>query len=445
MSSFPCSAILVDGFEGVNLIAAGSIFREHSAGVAGKMRATGLAGNSMQRRQVAFLYLNLGHFLDHLFMLIFASVAALQLTTTWGLSYAQLVPYATPGFIAFGVGAIAAGWIADKWSREGMIVIFFIGIGISAILTGFADSPIQIAIGLTLIGICAAIYHPVGLALVVEGRARTGIPLAINGIFGNMGVASAALLTGVLIDLLGWRSAFFVPGVLSIAIGIGYWLFVFNTRTDIDAGAAPAASAANPAAAAKPVTRGDLQRVFAIIFFTTALGGLIFQSTTFALPKVFAERLGDLAGSASLVGGYAFMVFTLAALAQLLIGYLVDRHSIRAVFALVALFQALFFFVMIQLEGVAALLVAFAFMFVVFGQIPINDVLVGRMARSEWRSRAYALRYLITFSVMASAVPLIGWVHGNWGFERLFVILAVSAMFIFAATLFLPRSRSHAL
>ncbi|MDH3450725.1 MAG: MFS transporter, partial [Gammaproteobacteria bacterium] len=181
-----------------------------------------------------------------------------------------------------------------------------------------------------------------------------------------------------------------------------------------------------------------LVRVFAIIFFTTALGGLIFQSTTFALPKIFAERLVEIAGTATAVGWYAFLVFSLAALAQLLIGFLVDRHSIRLVFATVAMLQAVFFFIMTQLSGFAALLVGVAFMFAVFGQIPINDVLVGRMARSEWRSRAYALRYVVTFSVMASAVPLIAWVHGSWGFERLFQILGVAAASIFAATLLLP-------
>ena len=52
------------------------------------------------------------------------------------------------------------------------------------------------AVYLILVGVFAAIYHPVGLALVVHDRQRTGVPLAINGIFGNMGVASAALITG---------------------------------------------------------------------------------------------------------------------------------------------------------------------------------------------------------------------------------------------------------
>jgi len=371
-------------------------------------------------------------------MLVFASVAALRLTSEWGMSYAALIPYATPGFVAFGVCAVLAGWIADKWSREGMIVIFFIGIGISSILAGLANTPIQIAVGLTLIGIFAAIYHPVGLAMVVQGRVRTGMPLAVNGVFGNLGVASAALLTGFLIDSAGWRSAFFVPGVISILLGLSYWIFVNGEkRTTVDTAET---GGTGTRVKTQAITRQVLLRVFAIIFFTTAIGGLIFQSTTFALPKIFAERLTEIADSATLVGWYAFLVFSLAALAQLVIGYLVDHHSVRTVFATVALLQAIFFYLMMHLDGMIALLVSIAFMFVVFGQIPINDVLVGRMARSEWRSRAYAFRYVVTFSVMASAVPFIGWIHANWGFARLFGVLAFAALMIFAATLLLPRA-----
>jgi MFS family permease len=317
-----------------------------------------------------------------------------------------------------------------------MLVVFFLGIGASSILASNADTPLQMSICLTLIGMFAAIYHPVGLAMVVHGLDKTGVPLAINGIFGNMGVASAALLTGFLVDSSGWRDAFIAPGVVSIVIGLLYFWFIRSGRTSV--AATPARSTAAGQTPGMP--RAALLRIFAIILFTTALGGLVFQSTTFSLPKVLDERLTDLASTATMVGWYAFLVFSVAAFAQLAVGYLVDNYSVRTVFASVAMLQAIFFFIMIGLTGVTALLVALAFMLVVFGQIPINDVLVGRIARSEWRSRAYALRYIVTFSVSASAIPMIAWIHGSWGFDTLFGVLAIAALVIFVATLCLPKA-----
>jgi MFS family permease len=286
----------------------------------------------------------------------------------------------------------------------------------------------------------AAIYHPVGIAMVVHGREKTGIPLAINGIFGNMGVASAALFTGFMIDYSGWREAFVWPGIVAVITGIVYAVFVHSGRAAKAEALRSGAAAKQAAAGTLLADRATLRRVFVIVLFSTAIGGLIFQSTTFALPKIFAERLQDLAVSATLIGRYAFIVFAVAAFAQLVVGYLVDHYSVRTVFAAVAGLQALFFVIMQQLTGVAALLVAIAFMLVVFGQIPINDVLIGRITKSEWRSRVYAVRYIVTFSVMASSVPLIAWLHTHGGFATLFLVLAGAAGLIFLAVLLLPRS-----
>ncbi len=395
----------------------------------------------MDRRRAEFLFLNVGHFLDHYFVLIFATVAALKLADEWGLSYGALIPYAAPGFVAFGVGAIPAGWLADKWSREGMMVVFFLGIGASSAITTFAGTPLQMGAGLTIIGLFAAIYHPVGLAMVVQGRARTGLPLAVNGVFGNMGVACAALVTGFLIDAVGWRSAFLLPGLLCVAIGAGYGWFVARGRAaSFQADASKAPTAVHSAT----TDRRILLRAFAVVLFTTATGGLIFQSTTFTLPKVFDEGLTGLAGSATAVGWYAFLVFSVAAVAQLVVGYFVDRHSLRRVFAVVAFLQMVFLGLMTQADGPMIVVVAIAFMLAVFGQIPINDVLVGRLARSEWRSRAFGLRYLVTFSVMASAVPLIAWLHLTGGFDAVFATMAVAAAAILSAVFLLPSAKQLA-
>jgi len=261
----------------------------------------------MYNKNLRVLFLNAGHFLAHFFMLIFASLAALQLSIEWDITYASLIPYATPGFIAFGGCAIIAGWIADKWNREWMMVIFFIGIGLSSLLCALANSPFHIAISLTFIGIFAAIYHPVGLAMIVQEYDKTAFPIAINGVFGNMGVASAALITGFLIDNTGWRSAFWIPGLFSIMIGIFYFMLVIKNdkhQSDIRRSTTKVENEQ-----LLPIPGNTLKKVFGIIIFTTAIGGFIFQSTTFALPKIIEERLSDIVDTATMVGWYTVLIF----------------------------------------------------------------------------------------------------------------------------------------
>jgi MFS family permease len=406
----------------------------------------------MTRDRLYFLLLNIGHFLDHLFMLIFATVAALALHREWGVGYAELLAYATPGFFAFGLFALPAGWLADKWSRDGMMSVFFIGIGVASILTSFASSPIQISIGLFAIGVLGAIYHPVGLAIVTMKWRNTGMRIAMNGVWGNLGVASAALLTGYMIDHGDWRLAFVLPGIFSIAIGLAYMVLRWDDiRAEHRSSSAQAKTAAAPFA---PSHRSLLIRVSSIVFLTTAVSSIIFQSTTFALPKMFDERLQGLAEQlsngmnnlslfagndvATVVGGLAFLVFAVASMAQLIVGSLLDRFGPKRVFMTVALIQLIFFALMPGLTDVVAFAVALGFMLGAFGQIPINDFMIGKMASGPARARIYGIRYVVSFTVLAATLPLIAFVHSGWGFDRLFIILACAAAVILLAVSTLP-------
>lgn len=387
------------------------------------------------RERTHFLLLNVGHFMDHLFTLIFATVAALALHREWGLGYADLLKYATPGFFAFGVFALPAGWLADKWSRDGMMSVFFIGIGVASISTGFARTPFEIALGLFIIGMFAAIYHPVGLAIVVEKWKNTGMRIAVNGVWGNLGVASAALITGYFIDHGGWRTAFVVPGIASILVGIAYSVLRWPHITQPRARSERTATAQELPSDVKAM----LLRVSMIVFLTTAVSSIVFQSTTFALPKVFDERLSGLAISATALGQLAFLVFALASIGQLIVGHFLDRLGPRTVFMAAAALQVIFFMAMPGLVDVPALICALGFMLAAFGQIPINDYMIGRLADGEWRARIYGVRYVVSFTVLAAALPLIAFIYENWGFDALFRVLALSAAVILAAVSLLPQ------
>jgi len=408
--------------------------------------------NTVNRDRCYFLLLNIGHFLDHLFTLIFATVAALALHREWGVGYADLLVYATPGFFAFGVFALPAGWLADRWSRDGMMVVFFVGIGLSAIATSFAATPMHIGAGLFVIGMFAAIYHPVGLAIVTMTWRNTGMRIAANGVWGNLGVASAALITGYMIDNGGWRMAFIVPGFFSIITGMAYLTLRWEA-IGVDR-ATPKSTAQVSDTVQSPSYRTLLIRVSAIVFLTTAVSSIIFQSTTFALPKIFDERLQGLASQlatltgklgeeghgdvATIVGAMAFIVFAVASIAQIIVGSMLDRFGPRPVFMAVAVLQLVFFSLMPGLTDGVAFVVALGFMLGAFGQIPINDYMIGKMASGAYRARIYGIRYVVAFSVLAMSLPLIAFVYEYWGFDMLFRILAGAALLILCAVMALP-------
>lgn len=373
-------------------------------------------------------FLNLGHLLDHLAMLVFPT-AVVAIGREWGRPYAELLPLALGSFIAFGAFAIPAGWLADHWSRYKVMVVFFIGIGLALLATGLAQSPWQIAFGLTVVGAFAAIYHPVGIAMLVVSPEKMGKMLGWNGLWGNMGLAFAALLTGALVDSLGWRAAFFVPGALCVGAGV---LFLILVRD-------PGKVKKTSKSLGLHMDTRMLARVMAIMLIATACGGIIFNSTTISMPKVFDERLQSLTQTSFGVGALVAIVYTMAAFAQVLMGALIDRMELRRLMIAVGLIQIPMLFLAANLEGWWMLGAALLMMLAVFGQIPLNDAIVGKYVADEFRARVLGVRYVVSLGVAAVAVPLIAALHKTeGGFANVFMVLSVLASGIFVAAFFFP-------
>jgi MFS family permease len=390
----------------------------------------------VEQTRVAQLFLNLGHALDHLFMLIFPTVV-LAMAPEFGRSYSEMLPLSLGGFIMFGACSLPAGWLADRWSRRGMMVMFFVGIGAASMLTGLAGSTLQIGLGLTLIGVFGAIYHPVGIAMLVSGRDKVGRVLGVNGVYGNFGVALAALLAGALAYWISWRAAFLIPGALSVGIGIAFALLVPPV---------PNLGRASQREGGVVIGRNTLMRVFTILAIATMCSGVIFNATTVAMPKVFDERLTALTQTTLGIGVLVSLVYAFAAMAQLIVGYLIDRHSLRSVFVPVVALQVPLLFIAGSVDNYAMLLVALAMMFFIFGQIPINDAMVAAYTDEKWRSRAFAVRYVVSFGASACSVPLIASVYRMTGdFKYLFFVLAaISCVMLVAAICMPPQVQKRA-
>jgi MFS family permease len=382
------------------------------------------------RRIIGFI--NVGHMMDHMFMLIFPT-AVLSMQATFGRPYSELIALALGGFIAFGAGSFPAGWLGDRWSRRNMMAVFFFGIGVATFATAFAQTTTQLAIGLTAIGFFAAIYHPVGTAMLVSHAEKVGREIGVNGVWGNLGVAFAALVTGGISQWLGWRYAFRRPGVVAVVVGILYLALVPAEANQMKARAA--AQVRFPTAV--------VVRAFLVLALVTLAGGVVFNATTVALPKLIDERLPQLGGSTFGVGLLVCVVYVVGAMSQLVMGWAIDRQPLKVGFLAIAVFQAPLLAAAAFASGWLMVLVAVAMIFTIFGQVTFNDGMVARYASSDWRARVYAVRYLLSFGVSAVAIPLVAFMHAHGGFTALLEVLSLCSLLVLLGAALFPYRRDE--
>ena len=405
--------------------------------------------SAMTHDRLRFLFLNLGHAYAHLFMLLYVTVV-LVLEAQSGLDYGALLLPSTAGFVAFAAGTLPAGWLGDRCSKQGLLAVMFLGLGAASLLTALAGETWQIATGLAAIGLFAAIYHPIGIAMVAEDADRVGRALGVNGVWGNMGVAAAPLIAGSLGTVWGWRAVFAVPGAVALVTGLAFLLVLRH---------APKRRVRPTPPPARPVSPALIRRVFIFIPIASLFGGVIFSVLSVALPKILAEALAGGAaenaaenaaeissGALLSAGTLAAAIFAIAAFAQIVTGRGVDRWSPRGLMLILAGGQVLLFALLAQVAGWPVLLLGLLVMPLVFGEIPVHDALVAQYGAPQWRARIYGLKYVLSLGVSSAAVPLIAWLHlagapGGNGFVVVYWALAGAAAVVAAASLLLPGRR----
>ena len=382
-------------------------------------------------RRVALL-LNLAHAIDHMFLLIFATAVG-TIAAEFGFSrWEDLMPYGVGAFVLFGLGSLPSGRLGDLWGRRRMMLLFFFGIGGSALVAAATRNAWQLAAALTLLGAFASIYHPVGIPMLLQRAKNPGAVIGINGLAGNLGIAIAALSTGFMVQWLGWRAAFAIPGLVAIACGL---LFARLCPRETEV---PAQRTTKARVTLEPAA---MARVFAVMTAAAVTGGMLFNFTTNGNAQLLHERFRGIVEDPALLGAMLAVVYAIASLAQVVVGRLLDRVALKPLYLGIVALQIPLLVLAAVAEGWWMLALLLAVMVVIFGSIPFTDAMIVRYVDDRIRSRVAGARLTLSIGISSLAVWLLGPLVKASSFSALFFGMAAVAACTLAVVALLPAER----
>lgn len=384
------------------------------------------------RWRITSLLLNLAHAIDHLMLLVFATAVS-AIARDFGVGrWEDLMPYTTGAFLMFGLGSFPSGRLGDLWGRRAMMLVFFFGMGASAVLIALTQNAWQLALALGLMGAFASIYHPVGIPMLLRHALKPGITIGVNGMAGNLGIAAAAISTGFLIQYADWRTAFIVPGLVSIACGLLFMKI------------APAEQGAPGKQTVRQIElpTATRNRVFLVMTMLAITSSILFNFTTNGNGELLKARLPILVQQPALLGMLLAVVYALSSVSQLAVGRLIDRFPIRNVMLAIIACQGPVFLLASFSQGWTLYAAMILFMVLVFGSIPFTDAIIARFVDDSIRSRVSGMRLAVSFSVSSAAVWALGPAVKAAGFGFALLVLGAVAICSLLITWQLPDEQS---
>lgn len=397
-----------------------------------------LAVSSAVREKRVVLVASLTHYLIHLNMVIFP-VIVLPFSREKGLPISEVFPLSFLMYLLYGMLALPAGYLADRWSKVGMLKICMIGTGLSSLGAAFSTGTGDFGFFLALIGFFCGLYHPVGLGLIAREVKAQGRAHGVNGAFGAMGEATGPLVAGITLFFLDWRWVYVITGLMGVLMFIAAFFLPVMEREHHEI----------EAEHGKDTHKREYWGYFAILVVAMTLGGLIYRANLTTLPAYLEMRAGSLieiikgfasdgqnagSGAAGILASTLF-IFTIAG--QYMGGWMADRFDLRVAYLAVHFVALPFVIGMAFLQGPWLYLSAGLFLFFTLGMQPIENSLVTKFIPRRWLSTGYGIKFTFTFGVGSLAVYEVAYVEKWGGLPSLYPLLSaqVALLVVSAAAL----------
>jgi MFS family permease len=376
-----------------------------------------------------------GHFLSHFNMLVFPALA-LPLSQRFGLDLASTLDLGFWMYLLFGITALPWGILADRFGSRPLLAVFHLGSGCSGLAAAFfASTPSGFQLSLVGIGLFSGIYHPAGLGWIAVRLPRTARAMAINGIFGSLGLAMGPLLAGLINWLFGLQAVYFCLGIMNLA-GIFFLLHIKDTRpeqTDYH----------SSWSAQQEQKKNSAWKEFVVLLICMMLGGVVYRGATVTLPALFERNLPAVVTAVNTffqgltVSGNVVATVTIGGLyligmyGQYMGGRFGERFDLRYSYLGFHLVTIPLAFLIGMATNSSLIFLAALHAFFLLGMQPLENTLVARLTPAWMRSSAYGMKFILTFGVGAGAVKLIKNVEQTWGLSHVFPVLgAVSILLV---------------
>ncbi len=375
-----------------------------------------------------------GHFVSHFNMLVFPAVL-LPLTARMGMGLVETLALSFWMYLLFGVTALPWGFLADRFGSRPLLILFHLGAGCCGILASFnVSNPAIFTFCLAGIGFFSGIYHPVGLGWIAKEIENTSRGMALNGMYGNLGLAAAPLLAGSLNFFWGVEAVYMVLGAVNL-IGLLLLYLVRNGH-----------SGKQKASMAGGQLKGSF-KPFVVLLLAMMLGGVVYRATTVTLPAYFELQNRDLyqmflgisgqLGSANLFATLITSMIYLVGMAGQYyggrVGQKIDLGRGYLLFHLITIPAAL---AMAWTSNTPLVIFDMIHSFFLLGMQPLENTLVARLSPPKLHSSAYGLKFVLTFGVGALSVSMVGGIKEIFGLNAVYIALAlVSVCLVFVIML----------
>jgi len=365
----------------------------------------------------------LSHFLSHFNLLVFPALV-LPLSVHLGITLGRAIEISFWMYLMYGLTALPWGLAADRFGARALLTLFHLGSAVSCFLAAvYVGSVNGLALSMMGLGIFSGIYHPAGLGLISKKMPRISRTLAVNGVFGSLGIATAAVFAGFFNACFGLRTVFILLGMINLS---GLFLlsgYRPNAKTKIKA-----ATANNTAAA------GVLP--FIILLCIMMLAGICYRGSTLTVPAYFELKNTGIFSWCASVSGLPLtenlvatlsttLILTAGIFGQLFGGRIAEKFDLRFCYIFMHMIIIPVVFLMARTANLPLIALGMLYFFFLLGTQPIENTLVARLTPEKFHSSAYGLKFIFTFGVGALSVKAIKIIETGFGIESVFLFLCL--------------------